>query len=277
MTDVATTLCFCWRVTLKSGDVLGFTDHDKAVDFQGTRFEPQSGFTQSEAQASLGLAVDTAEIEGALSSARLSEEDIDAGLFDGAKVETFRADWRDASAAKLIRVSAIGKIIRRDGTLVAELESLTRNLDRPAGRYLRRSCDAELGDARCRANLSGAMMANGTIVSRQGDRTFIVAGLDGFAEGWFVAGRLTVGDISAKVVAHRKGTAGVLLGLGEDREFEIGTAFTIIAGCDKTFATCAAKFGNTQNFRGFPHLPGNDAAYGYVSEDGVFDGGALVP
>jgi len=277
MTDVTTTLCFCWRLTLKSGDVLGFTDHDKAVDFQGTRFEPQSGFTQSEAQASLGLAVDTAEIEGALSSARLSEEDIDAGLFDGAKVETFRADWRDPAAAKLIRVSAIGKIIRRDGTLVAELESLTRNLDRPAGRYLRRSCDAELGDARCRANLSGAMMANGMIVSRQGDGTFIVAGLDDFAESWFMAGRLTVGDISAKVVAHRKGAAGVLLGLSEDRELEIGTAFTIIAGCDKTFATCAEKFGNTQNFRGFPHLPGNDAAYGYVSEDGVFDGGALVP
>lgn len=278
MTDTATTLCFCWRVTKRDGQVLGFTDHDRALHFQGTHFEPQSGFSQSEAQSSLGLAVDTAEIEGALSSARLSEEDIDAGLFDGAKVETFRVNWREAASSTLIRVSAIGKIIRRDGTLIAELESLTRNLDRPAGRYLRRSCDAELGDERCRAQLAGpSMMADGTIVARQGNATYAVTGLDGCADGWFAAGHLMINGVSLRVTSHRRGTAGVLVTLGEDSVFEIGTTFTIRAGCDKTFASCGGKFANAQNFRGFPHLPGNDAAYGYVSEDGVFDGGALVP
>ena len=40
---------------------------------------------------------------------------------------------------------------------------------------------------------------------------------------------------------------------------------------------CKAKFANPSNFRGFPHLPGNDDAYGYVTDDGEFDGGALVP
>ena len=34
--------------------------------------------------------------------------------------------------------------------------------------------------------------------------------------------------------------------------------FAITAGCDKRFATCQAKFDNTLNFRGFPHMPGND-------------------
>ena len=36
-------------------------------------------------------------------------------------------------------------------------------------------------------------------------------------------------------------------------------AFVIYAGCDKRFDTCRAKFANTLNFRGFPHMPGNDA------------------
>ena len=49
------------------------------------------------------------------------------------------------------------------------------------------------------------------------------------------------------------------------------------AGCDKSFATCKAKFDNAVNFRGFPHLPGNDAGYNYVTDGGVFDGGAVVP
>ena len=57
---------------------------------------------------------------------------------------------------------------------------------------------------------------------------------------------------------------------------EAGTAFSIVAGCDKQFSTCKTKFANPVNFRGFPHLPGNDAAYGYVTDGGVFDGGPIV-
>ncbi|MDF1601330.1 DUF2163 domain-containing protein [Mesorhizobium sp. YIM 152430] len=276
MSDMATTLCLCWRVTKRDGTALGFTDHDRMFVFGGTSFEPQSGFSQSEAQSSLGLAVDTAEIEGALSSVRLSEAEIDAGSFDGAKVETFRADWTAPEGAQLIRVSAIGKITRRDGALVAELESLARNLDRPAGRYLRRSCDAELGDARCGVALAG-FEAAGTIVSRQRTGTYVVAGLDTYADGWFGGGTLTVDGRACRVNAHRWGTEGVLIGIEEAADLASGAAFTITAGCDKAFSTCRDKFANVLNFRGFPHLPGNDVAYGYVSEGGIFDGGAIVP
>ncbi|MEM9226163.1 MAG: phage BR0599 family protein, partial [Pseudomonadota bacterium] len=28
--------------------------------------------------------------------------------------------------------------------------------------------------------------------------------------------------------------------------------------CDRRFETCRDVFANTENFRGFPHLPGND-------------------
>ena len=56
-----------------------------------------------------------------------------------------------------------------------------------------------------------------------------------------------------------------------------GDTFTVTAGCDKRFATCRSKFDNQLNFRGFPHLPGNDAAYGYAADGGLFDGGALAP
>ncbi len=278
MSDIATTLCFCWRVTKRDGAVLGFTDHDRVLRFGGADFEPDSGFSQSEAQSSLGLAVDTAEVEGAISSARLSEAEIDAGLFDGAKVETFRVDWMKPDEAEPIRVSAIAKIVRRDGLLVAELESLARNLDRPAGRRLRRDCDAMLGDARCRFDLgSPGMQDSGTILSRIGPDVYAVSGLDGFADGWFGEGRFIAGGLTRRVKSHRRATEGVVLTLDAGADLTTGTVFTIEAGCDKSFATCRDKFSNTVNFRGFPHLPGNDAAYGYVHEDGVFDGRPIVP
>jgi uncharacterized phage protein (TIGR02218 family) len=53
--------------------------------------------------------------------------------------------------------------------------------------------------------------------------------------------------------------------------------FSVLAGCDKAFSTCKKKFDNALNFRGFPHLPGNDVAYSYVVEGSDFDGGPVVP
>ena len=57
----------------------------------------------------------------------------------------------------------------------------------------------------------------------------------------------------------------------------VSAAVTLTAGCDKSFAACRDKFANPDNFRGFPHLPGNDAAYAYVTEGRDFDGEPLVP
>ena len=44
----ATTLCWCWRVVRRDGVVLGFTDHDRALTFDGTTYEAASGFTASD-------------------------------------------------------------------------------------------------------------------------------------------------------------------------------------------------------------------------------------
>jgi uncharacterized phage protein (TIGR02218 family) len=54
-----------------------------------------------------------------------------------------------------------------------------------------------------------------------------------------------------------------------------GDAFTIRAGCDKRIETCGAKFANTDSFRGFPHIPGQDAVLRYASRDGGHEGSVL--
>ena len=51
----------------------------------------------------------------------------------------------------------------------------------------------------------------------------------------------------------------------------------LTAGCDKSFATCRARFANGLNFRGFPHMPGSDFSYSYADGDGQHDGGVLFP
>jgi uncharacterized phage protein (TIGR02218 family) len=56
----------------------------------------------------------------------------------------------------------------------------------------------------------------------------------------------------------------------------LGAAVTLVAGCDRRFSTCAAKFGNALNFRGFPHVPGNDFVLRYPRSGDDLDGRALV-
>lgn len=278
-----TTLCHCWRVARRDGRVFCFTDHDTRLTVAGEEYEPQSGFTQTEARASLGMAVDAVDVEGALSSDVLTEADIAAGLFDGALVETLLVNWLEPTQFAPIRKAAIGRILRADGRFVAELESVAASLDRPNGRYLRRTCDARLGDARCGVNLAGSAYAGaGEVLAVTAPARIRVGGLSAFEAGWFAFGEIVLASASPAgrpipVVEHARQGDDVYLTLPADEAMPSpGTAFTIVAGCDKRFATCKAKFSNALNFRGFPHLPGNDAAYAYVTDGMVFDGGVLV-
>lgn len=278
-----TTLCYCWRVSLRDGTVFGFTDHDRAIDVDGTEFAPQTGFSASEARRSEGLGIDTTDMEGMLSSDRITERDILDGRYDGATVETLIVNWREPGEFAALSRATIGKITRADGKFVAELESFGRGLDLVSGRQVRRSCDAQLGDARCGVSLE-AFTATGEMVSFDGHDRMVVAGLDAHAAGWFANGVLTwtsggMSGRSERVVDFRHDAAGTTVVIWPSLSMlpQTGDAFSIVAGCDKRFATCKAKFGNALNFRGFPHLPGNDSAYSYVTADGAFDGGPLVP
>lgn len=278
-----TTLCHCWRVERRDGHVFGFTDHDRQLTVAGQDYEPQSGFTQTEARASLGMAVDAVDVEGALSSETLREDEIEAGLFDGAKVETLLVDWMQPSCFVAIRMAVIGRIVRSDGRFVAELESMAASLDQPNGRYLRRNCEARLGDQRCGVDLSGAAFgAAGEVLAIVAPATILVSGLGSFDIGWFAFGEISFssGALAGRIFAiieHASAGADARLVLPAAEPMpQPGDSFTVVAGCDKQFATCKAKFANPVNFRGFPHLPGNDAAYAYVAEGMQFDGGALV-
>lgn len=283
LAGTCTSLCHCWKVERRDGVSYGFTDHDAALAVGGHAYQPETGFAQSEARASLGLAVDGTEVEAALSSAAITEADIDAGAFDGATVLTLLVNWQEPAQHALIGRASIGRIVRRDGTFVAELESIAASLDKPKGRYLRRRCDATLGDGRCRVDLGpSGFNGTGAVTGRAAPMAFVVSGLASFSAGWFSHGVLTwtggsLAGRTTRIADHRKGLEGVVLALdAEGAAPEPGDTFAVVAGCDKRFETCKAKFANGLNFRGFPHLPGNDAAYRYVSEGLRFDGKALV-
>ena len=98
----ATTLARCFAVTRKDGLVLGFTDHDRDLGFDGMVFRADSGLTAKAIQQATGLSVDNSEAFGALRSAAITEADILAGRYDGAEVRAWLGRTRGLPAGELL-------------------------------------------------------------------------------------------------------------------------------------------------------------------------------
>lgn len=280
----ATTLCHCWKLLRRDGAASGFTDHDRDLAFGGVVFAARSGLEAAEATAELGFAVGGGEVAGALVSAGITEHDLAAGLYDDATVETWLVNWAAPDERLLLDVAAIGEIRRADDAFVAELRGVMHRLDEERGRLYRATCSADLGDARCRVNLAApAFSGEGAVTASDGALTLSASGLSGFAEGWFTGGKLTWlaganAGLAAEVKAHRivEGAAALELWQRAARPIAPGDAFRVAAGCDKRFATCRGKFANIANFRGFPHMPGNDFVLRLPKQgEAGMDGGSL--
>lgn len=276
----ATTLCWCWRIVRRDGVVLGFTDHDLALSFDDTSFEPAHGLDGSEAVERQGAQTQTSEVLGILHSDAITEDDILLGRYDGARVESWRVNWRDVSERALIRADTIGEIVREDGVFRAELRSGQHALNTPKGRLYQHLCDARLGDARCGIDLYQSAYRTAAAIAEIIDATTVLfEGLDGFADGWFTHGfvRWSSGrrdGVEDAIARH----SGNVLAFSEPVGDWIssGDTLTIHVGCDKQFGTCRAKFANGVNFQGFPHIPGTDFVLRYPNSTDRLNGGVMV-
>jgi uncharacterized phage protein (TIGR02218 family) len=278
----ATTLCWCWKIARSDGTTHGFTDHDVPVMFDGVAYEAVSGFTASEVQSTLGLAVDNLTVLGAVSSGAITEADLAAGLYDNASIEIWRVNWNSPEQRVLMRKGNLGEVKRGRTAFQAEVRGLAHLLNQPVGRAYGYSCDADLGDARCTIDLSNPLYRGvGTAAAITDPRRFTATGLDAFTDQWFSGGKLTWtsgANTGRAMEVKRHGVVGVRVSLELWQQMSeivaVGDAFIVTAGCDKQFSTCKAKFDNAVNFRGFPYMPGNDAVTSYPVQTQTLDGGS---
>lgn len=279
----ATTLCRCWSLTRRDGAVLGFTDHDRDLSFDGTLFRANAGLEAAEASSELGFATSGGEVLGALAATGLSEIDLSRGLYDDARVALWLVNWADPGQRTLLETGFVGEVKRSDGNFTAEIRGLGKAFDEERGRLYTASCSADLGDARCGVTPSASMA---TVDATDGRLAIVAPALAGYSDGYLTGGRLAFtsgGNIgfATEIRNHRVdgATVALLLWQAAPQPIAPGDAFTAQAGCDKRFATCLGKFGNGVNFRGFPHLPGNDFIIAGVGAGnpgaGPFDGGSL--
>lgn len=275
-----TTLARCWRVARKDGLVLGFTDHDCALQFEDCAFQADSGMTGFALEQGTGLGVDNTETLGALRADAISEEDISAGLYDGADVQCWLVNWAAPEQRMVLFAGQIGEVTRSGGRFQAEVRGLSEPLNQPIGRAYQKRGNCSLGDKRCRVDVTRPEYRGAySVVSHENSMVFELQGSGAFDDAWFTHGAL---------LHKASGQNGVIkadVRVDDGRRIELwtplpgrvtdGDEVTLIAGCDGQFSTCRFKFANHLNFQGFPDLPGDDWITTIPRSNGVNNGGSL--
>lgn len=256
-----TTLATCWKITRTDSTTMGFTDHLNDITFDGQVFEASAGFQPTDVLQRDNLSVDNMDVLGILDSNYITEEDIQAGVYDFAEIEIFMVNYEDPSQGRMwVKRGWIGEVRLTRGQFEAEIRGLAQKFSQHIGRIFSPSCDAVFGDARCGLNeldFSGPATVT-TVTDSQVFATSAVVG----SESYFKAGQIlwvTGANAGLRMEIKEFGTSGIMtLVLPMAKLVQTGDTFTAIAGCDKSKATCRDKFSNLVNFRGFPDLPGQD-------------------
>lgn len=250
------TLAWCWRLSRRDGVVIGLTSHDRDLAIDGLVYRAAPGMKPSAIETRDSLDAATMEIEGAIASDAIAARDLDAGRWDGAKLELFLTDWTAPGAAPVtVARGFLGTITRRGAGFSAELRGVTQLLDGPVCPATSPSCRAMLGDAACRVDLAPLTHMR-RVIAVAGRVVTLDAATPHMASGellWVEGGNC---GLASPVIAAE----GAQLHLAEAPVFapDAPVRVRLTEGCDKQLGTCRDRFANAVNFRGEAHLPGND-------------------
>lgn len=252
-----TSMALCWRLERTDGAGIALTSHDQRMVVNELTFEPAPGMMPASITRSLGLEPDSGEVAGALSSDALEEQDLAIGRWDGATMRLTAVDWNEPGAEPIALLGGeIGTLAIDGDGFTTDLQGAAVKLDEPVCPATSAECRARFGDKQCRVDLAGRT-AIANVTNAVGSELTLDRSLD----DRFVFGRLryqsgancglttTILSVSGATAQVRDLPRAVV---------EIGTRVELREGCDKRFFTCVTRFNNAVNFRGEPHLPGND-------------------
>lgn len=262
-------LATCWRIERADSTILRFTDFPHEITLDGYVYSPLSSVSASARKAETG-GDSNVDIRGVLDSDTITTDDLEAGLYESARVYEIVVDWQYPFAGHVAENVFVIESVRWTGEIWdARLSSLPFLLKNKTGYLYTRSCRWRLGDANCGINLA-TYTRTGTVGTLNQARLEFESTISGAAcpDDWFTDGVITwtSGDNDGLSSEVRLFLAeDNVLSLHFQTPFDIapGDTFSITPGCDGLFdGGCGTdKFNNKVRFGGFPDIPGTDRLY----------------
>jgi uncharacterized phage protein (TIGR02218 family) len=280
-----TTLASIWQITLRDNTILRFTNHDADITYLSNTYVSVAAYDSTDVQTNAGLAVNNLEVSGYIIAPYISQDDINAGLWDSAQIVIREVNYTDLSmGSRLIRSGTIGEITHDGRAFNAELRGKTQLLQRSIGSITSASCRYDLGDSKCTKDLTDYTVSGATITSVTSASIFVASDLTSATVrltpsstgaptlNYFQGGKLTwltgnnAGTVS-EVDEYDNVTGELTIVKGTYYSIQVGDTFNIVTGCNKLLKTgpgaylgdCKIKFGNVVNFGGEPEMPGEES------------------
>jgi uncharacterized phage protein (TIGR02218 family) len=260
LANPVTSLAYGWRLERCDGVMLGFTSHDCDVVFDGLLLRASPGMEPTSVVERMGFDNGGLDVRGALTSDALAETDIEAGRWDDAALTLFTFDWADLEQpAQLLAMGRLGTISYSGDRFETVFTGPTSALRKPVAPFTSPTCRANFCDRQCGLNRM-RFTREVIVVSNLGD-SVVLAPSTNLVPAHFATGSLLW--LEGKNCGLRSAILGntannLTLVSPPPHSIIRPLRASIVEGCDKITATCSSRFANMVNFRGEPHLPGND-------------------
>src|SRR5215469_11489742 len=173
-----TTVTTYWLVARQDGAQFAFTEHDQPLTVAGVTYLPEFAYEATAIRTGSEMKLDTLEGKGIFDSSAITDADLLAGKFDGARVVIIIVNWQNTAQYGVLRVATIGQVKRGQNSYTAELRGLARGFQTVITKVYQPSCRADLGDGFCKFNIS-SLQQTGTVTSVSNNWTFQASGLSG--------------------------------------------------------------------------------------------------
>jgi uncharacterized phage protein (TIGR02218 family) len=271
------TTTWCWKATRRDGTVLAVTMLSQDLLFEGVLYLSRDGFNPRALGQEASAAVSNSEISGYLSDA-ITEDEFEAGLWDGCAVEMFEVNYRDLTQGKMRLASfTMGDIKVTRAAFNAEMRGLTQSLQKVVGRLVTKGCPWVFGSISpdnftpaCNKALA-PLTVTGAITGVTDLRTFSDASRAEVSDyfGGGVITFLTGANAGQALEVYSFAAGAFVTHLPFLHNPVVGDTYSLTPGCRKRYTEdCRAKWANTNNFGGFDLIPGPDKTLGLGGTEG---------
>lgn len=165
------TLATCIEIRRADGKTYRLTNHDTALTIDGNVYEHTIPFNLAAISSGSNFASDNTELTLFIDGTTFIANDFNNGVFTSAGITIMLVNFLDPTDGKMIfREGWFGPIDTNTyGIAKVTIYGMLKVLDIEIGRVYQPSCDADLGDSRCKIAIKGNQIYNTRDLYRVGD------------------------------------------------------------------------------------------------------------